>query len=123
MVNYFLFKNYNGREMNRNKFNELLTEAFNGCYFCSRVWSAWSYGTMAQEDFCLFSEDEDFSNGFYELVMKKGNKLSIDDIEVYCDSFDGYYNKDIEDNFINLCFHENYLDFVDLEEFLEELKV
>ena len=25
-------------------------------------------------------------------------------------------------NFINLCFHENYLDFVDLEEFLEELK-
>ena len=29
-----------------------------GSYECTRVWSAWSYGTMSEDDFGLSAEDE-----------------------------------------------------------------
>lgn len=29
-------------------------------YYCERVWSAWGYGTMSQDDFKLLCEDDGF---------------------------------------------------------------
>ena len=36
---------------------EAIAEALGNAYDCTRVWSAWSYGTMSQDDFSLVAED------------------------------------------------------------------
>ena len=36
---------------------EAIAEALGDAYDCTRVWSAWSYGTMSQDDFSLIAED------------------------------------------------------------------
>ena len=36
---------------------DAVAEALGDAYDCTRVWSAWSYGTMSQDDFCLVAED------------------------------------------------------------------
>ena len=33
-------------------------EALGTALDCTRVWSAWSYGTMSQDDFVLVAEDD-----------------------------------------------------------------
>jgi hypothetical protein len=35
-----------------------IAEALGGTYHCTRVWEAWSYGTMTQDDFCDVGESE-----------------------------------------------------------------
>lgn len=35
-----------------------IAEALSGTYYCTRVWGAWSYGTMTQNDFCDVGESE-----------------------------------------------------------------
>ena len=42
------------------KFVDLAASILDQTYFCGRVWSAWSYGTMSQSDFSLAVEDDDF---------------------------------------------------------------
>jgi hypothetical protein len=38
---------------------EAVAGALGGCaYDCTRVWSAWSYGTMSQDDFSLVAGDD-----------------------------------------------------------------
>jgi hypothetical protein len=38
---------------------EAVAGALGGCaYDCTRVWSAWSYGTMSQDDFSLIAGDD-----------------------------------------------------------------
>lgn len=39
---------------------DAVAEALGDAYHCTRDWSAWSYGTMSQDDFMLAWEDEDF---------------------------------------------------------------
>lgn len=41
----------------------------NTLYACSRVWSAWSYGTMSQEDFRPAGEDDDVIQSITGAVM------------------------------------------------------
>jgi hypothetical protein len=36
-----------------------IAEALGDAYDCTRVWSAWSYGTMGPDDFVLVAEDDD----------------------------------------------------------------
>lgn len=38
---------------------EAVTEALGEAYDCTRVWSAWGYKTMSQDDFALVGEDSD----------------------------------------------------------------
>lgn len=53
-------------------------------YICKRVWSAWSYGTMGEDDFQKFSE----SDVFEELV---------EDIEkLVAEESDGWISVDVE---------------------------
>jgi hypothetical protein len=44
-------------------------------YTCTRVWGAWSYGTMGPDDFCLASEDDDIVSDaakiLYEFVTQR----------------------------------------------------
>lgn len=35
-----------------------VAEALGSAYDCTRVWSAWGYGTMGPDDFCLVAEDD-----------------------------------------------------------------
>jgi hypothetical protein len=41
-------------------------------YSCTRVWEAWQYGTMQQEDFAPAWEDEDLIGGIVEDALKAG---------------------------------------------------
>lgn len=40
-------------------------------YACSRVYSAWSYGTMGLDDFSLASEDEDIVESVVDIVLEE----------------------------------------------------
>lgn len=37
---------------------DAVAEAIGDAYDCTRVWSAWGYGTMSSDDFCLVIDDE-----------------------------------------------------------------
>ena len=37
---------------------EAIAEALGDAYDCTRVWSAWGYGTMGPDDFSLVAEDD-----------------------------------------------------------------
>lgn len=55
-----------------------LTEVLDGqeAMHCTRVWEAWGYGTMSEEDFRLVTEDEDALDEIVWAVMAaivKGN--------------------------------------------------
>ena len=43
----------------RERVRDAVAEALDGLYTCGRVWSAWSYGTMGQDDFAPAGEDDD----------------------------------------------------------------
>ena len=38
--------------------------------FCSRVWSAWGYGTMTADDFSDTAEDDDFINDIAKAIWE-----------------------------------------------------
>lgn len=37
---------------------EAIADALGDAYDCTRVWSAWGYGTMGPDDFSLVAEDD-----------------------------------------------------------------
>lgn len=47
------------KEAMRESVRDAVAEALDGLYTCGRVWSAWSYGTMSQDDFAPAGEDDD----------------------------------------------------------------
>lgn len=47
-----------------------VTEALRGTLVCTRSWSAWSLGTMSEEDFSLACEDDDLVNSIVETVIQ-----------------------------------------------------
>lgn len=45
-------------EDTKEKIRDAVAEAIGGCaYDCTRVWEAWSYGTMSQDDFVPIVDD------------------------------------------------------------------
>lgn len=44
-------------EATKERVCEAIAEALGDAYDCTRVWNAWSYGTMGPDDFCLVAED------------------------------------------------------------------
>lgn len=42
----------------RDQATDAVAEALGDAYDCTRVWSAWGYGTMSSDDFCLVTDDE-----------------------------------------------------------------
>lgn len=49
--------------------SSLIHEHFQQIYVCTRVWSAWSYGTMTEEDFTDVCYDTDLVNDIVSSVM------------------------------------------------------
>lgn len=43
----------------RDKVRDVIAETLGDAYDCTRVWSAWSYGTMGPDDFSLIWENEE----------------------------------------------------------------
>lgn len=56
-----------------NKYRDLIgdavAEALGDALLCSRDWSAWSYGTMSEDDFSPAWEDNEFVDGIVDAVM------------------------------------------------------
>lgn len=50
--------------------SEAVAEALGDAYDCTRVWSAWSYGTMGPDDFSLVREDQSRVAEIADAVMK-----------------------------------------------------
>ena len=46
-------------EEDRKPYFDKAVEILHDHYTCTRVWSAWGYGTMSQDDFHLAAEDDD----------------------------------------------------------------
>jgi len=49
--------------------SSLIHEHFQQIYVCTRVWSAWSYGTMTEEDFTDVCDDTDLVHDIISSVM------------------------------------------------------
>lgn len=106
--------------MKDEKISELLENNMNDVYACTRVWSAWSYNTMSLDDFLPFKEDDELIADFKEFLDKKNN-VTVDDLVEFFENYEGYYNEDIENNFESHCFHDDYLEYSNLEDMAEEI--
>jgi hypothetical protein len=53
------------REQLRDAFSEALTDS---AYVCTRVWSAWGYGTMSEDDFTPANECEELLDSLIDAV-------------------------------------------------------
>lgn len=47
-----------------------VAEALGDTLVCTRAWSAWSYGTMSEEDFYSAHEDDELVNSIVESVLE-----------------------------------------------------
>ena len=54
----------NERELAKDRLAKELSDAMD----CTRVWDAWYYGTMSQDDFSLIAEDDERLNDIVEAV-------------------------------------------------------
>jgi hypothetical protein len=61
-------------ELEKNTLADTVADNTGDTYWCKRVWSAWSYGTMTQEDFEPLGESNDFlddvSKSLYEKIYE-----------------------------------------------------
>lgn len=65
-------------ETRRVAIRDSLAEALSGViYGCSRDWSAWSYGTMSEEDFYPAWEDEEVLDGLVTEALAAADKALI----------------------------------------------
>jgi len=59
----------------RAKLVEAVEECCDGMYWCQRVWSAWSYDTMGQNDFVPADNCEDFLIDVVKSVLDRASKI------------------------------------------------
>ncbi len=57
-------------DTNRDKLRDLIAEGLGDTYACTRVWSAWSYNTMTEDDFKPAWEDEEILYGIADAILK-----------------------------------------------------
>jgi hypothetical protein len=72
--------------MKEKDITEILENNMDNVFACTRVWSAWSYNTMSQDDFLPFKEDEDFINDFKNFLEDK-DKITIDELVGFFEQF------------------------------------
>lgn len=105
----------------KDKVKNILQENFQDIFSCTRVWSAWGYGTMSLEDFIPFSEDEEALDEIVDNIVS--NKLkTVDEVSAVFENYEMYYNSDIDNNFESHCFHDDYLEYVDLDNVSKQLR-
>jgi predicted Zn-dependent protease len=52
----------------KEQYYELVVEILGEGLYCDRVWSAWSYNTMTENDFYLLSDDDGYVHEKAELI-------------------------------------------------------
>ena len=60
-----------GTTLTRGTLDERIRYFLQDNYACTRVWEAWSYGTMTEDDFTPMEDDEDIVNDFKTLVQEQ----------------------------------------------------
>lgn len=62
----------------REQVRDAVARALTGVYYCSRVWSAWSYGTMSEDDFAPAAEDDNVLDNIVDSAIRamKGRAAS-----------------------------------------------
>lgn len=57
----------------KEKIIEVLKNRLDDALFCTRVWEAWSYGTMTEDDFENISDEsiEDIANDIMDIIIKE----------------------------------------------------
>lgn len=70
------------------KIAEIICESFKEVYYCNRVWSAWSYGTMTEDDFIEVSEDDELIDN-----LKSFFTDTLTDIQAFMEQY--YINTSI----------------------------
>ena len=107
--------------MNELKFKELIRKHFNNCYFCLKVWSAWSYNAMNTDDFIEFYLEDEAVNDFYN-NLKAVNDLTEEKLIEVLSNYELFYNENIDDNFTAESFDSDYLFYIDTHLLLKEVK-
>jgi hypothetical protein len=55
-------------------------------YNCTRVWSAWEYGTMSRDDFKLAQDDDDFMDslvGIFEKFLSQARQEAVEEYKAF----------------------------------------
>ena len=60
----------NATEEQKQPFYDKAVELASDTMFCTRVWSAWGYGTMTEEDFSDATEDFDFIDAIAKAIWE-----------------------------------------------------
>ncbi len=68
-----LFENLPEKE--QVKYFDIVSSHLRDTYACSRVWEAWGYGTMTEEDFSLACDDDDIICGISKEFYESTNSL------------------------------------------------
>jgi len=66
----------------REDLKRIIVENLKGNYYCDRVWSAWSYGTMTEDDFSPSEESDSIDDFADDILTLFEPKLEISDIKV-----------------------------------------
>lgn len=94
-----------------------LSYSFKGCYSCTRVWEAWSYGTMTVDDFQEFQKgDTAFDEAFSTIIkhIKNGEIKNTNDIIHFLENnYELFYNQDLEYDFSSEAFSYDYTSYLD----------
>lgn len=97
----------------RDLIGDAVAEALGDALLCSRDWSAWSYGTMSEDDFSPAWEDNEFVDGIVDAVMDVpvvkelvGTPRELEDLPygvVLIDSTQVVYQNDRQDGHQDCC--------------------
>ena len=68
------------------KLTDLVNSSLCGLYWCDRVWSAWSYGTMTEDDFYPAEDDDNIGPELISNILAAHNS----EIESLREDRDGY---------------------------------
>lgn len=106
-----------------------MEEAFDGCYTCDRVWSAWSYNTMGIGDFGHFDSDNHQFEECFESLIRKLDDADLVSKEAFekkvmavVSPFELYYNDNIIDNLNPDGFDSDVFEIVNLDEMFKSFK-
>lgn len=106
-------------------FDKKFEEAFENCFACTRVWSAWGYNTMSLNDFIAFDRDDESFNEVRTEVKKMLNATLYKEdeilniIENLVTNYELFYNRDIENNFSSEYFSDDIFSYIDLSDVIK----
>lgn len=101
---------------------ENLKESLIDCFSCSRSWSGWSYETMSQDDFHHLPEDEDLITELAESMLPLYDDKDSDKTLDVFGYVEIYYNNNIENQFYIDAFHDDFMEYIDVEMLVSHLK-